>query len=340
MELLLVLCIYVGSQLLAPLLLQVLGIVRAVRDPTDFTASELEALSVVSMLTVPLVIAASMRLLWEHSQTRPRHLGLSRWRWRSSLCLGYLAFLMMTPTVLGISYLATYMVRWVGHKPIEHPLTKLAGPDASPFACALMILQAVIAAPIIEEFIFRGVLQPWLAKRWWGGWVAIAAAIAVTVLQIPPDWDHWMPTAFVVAVGALGVIYTIPRADEQWGRRSIIGTSLLFAMIHINVWPSPMPLFVLGLALGWVAYRTRNLIAPVILHSLFNAVSAVVLLTGIFDQANGNAETSADSRPAVVCTSSIVPGAWWPCRKYASAIALPSFGDSTDEVTNPTSSPE
>jgi membrane protease YdiL (CAAX protease family) len=340
MELLLVLCIYFGSQLLIPLLLHALGIVHAAKDFSDFSISELQAISIVSMLTAPLVIAVSVRLLWEHSQTRPRHLGISRWRWRSSLCLGYLAFLMMTPTVLGISYLANYLIHLLGRKSIEHPLTRLGGPDASPLGCALMILQAMVAAPVLEEFVFRGVIQPWLAKRWWGGWSAIAAAITITLLQAPPDQEQWMPTAFVLVVGVLGFVYTLPRADEQWIRRSIIGTSLLFAMIHTNVWPSPMPLFVLALALGWVAHRTRNLMAPIVLHSLFNGVAAVVLLTGLFDQPNGNAEIPAETRPAAISTSTAVPGDWWPCRKYANAMALPSRGETTDEVTKPTSSPE
>ena len=44
------------------------------------------------------------------------------------------------------------------------------------------------------------------------------------------------------------------------------------------VWPTPIPLFGLGLGLGWLAYRTRRLVAPVTLHVLFNAVGVGMLL--------------------------------------------------------------
>jgi membrane protease YdiL (CAAX protease family) len=159
-------------------------------------------------------------------------------------------------------------------------LTKLAGPGASPIACTVMIVQAVFVAPFTEEFIFRGVMLPWLSRSWWGGWVAMVGAVVFTMLYAP---GQWQPLAFALLICLLGFAYTFPQAGEQWVRRSIIGTALLFAMVHVNVWPSPMPLFVLGLALGWAAHRTRGLIAPIVLHSLFNAVSAIVLLFGLFD---------------------------------------------------------
>jgi len=50
--------------------------------------------------------------------------------------------------------------------------------------------------------------------------------------------------------------------------------------VHSSVWPSPIPLFVLGLGLGWLAMRTRGVFVPVIVHGLFNAVSAVFVLRG------------------------------------------------------------
>jgi membrane protease YdiL (CAAX protease family) len=46
------------------------------------------------------------------------------------------------------------------------------------------------------------------------------------------------------------------------------------------VWPSPIPLFVLGLGLGWLAVRTRGILVPAIVHGLFNAVSGVFVLRG------------------------------------------------------------
>jgi membrane protease YdiL (CAAX protease family) len=62
--------------------------------------------------------------------------------------------------------------------------------------------------------------------------------------------------------------------------RGIYASAALFALVHAGVWPSPIPLFFLGLGLGWLAVRTRGILVPVIVHGLFNAVSAVYVLRG------------------------------------------------------------
>ena len=60
----------------------------------------------------------------------------------------------------------------------------------------------------------------------------------------------------------------------------VFGTALFFAAVHSNVWPTPVALFLLGLGLGWLAVWTRSLIAPVVVHSLFNGVSFLLLFYG------------------------------------------------------------
>src|SRR5205823_14164254 len=66
---------------------------------------------------------------------------------------------------------------------------------------------------------------------------------------------------------------------ERYLVRAIYSTALLFAVFH-EVWPTPLPLFLLGLGLGYVAYRTQSLLAPVICHALFNGIACIgVLLT-------------------------------------------------------------
>ena len=52
----------------------------------------------------------------------------------------------------------------------------------------------------------------------------------------------------------------VNRFGRGHGNSAIYGTSLLFAAMHSGVWPSPIALFVLGLGLGWLAYRTRSLV--------------------------------------------------------------------------------
>jgi membrane protease YdiL (CAAX protease family) len=68
-------------------------------------------------------------------------------------------------------------------------------------------------------------------------------------------------------------------AQKQPPRELAIYTNgLFFAAMHSNFWPSPIALFLLGVGLAWVAYRTSSLVGAVTLHALFNAVAAVSLL--------------------------------------------------------------
>jgi CNT family concentrative nucleoside transporter len=48
----------------------------------------------------------------------------------------------------------------------------------------------------------------------------------------------------------------------------VYASAALFAVVHSAIWPSPIPLFLLGLGLGWLAVRTRGVLAPAIVHGL------------------------------------------------------------------------
>jgi membrane protease YdiL (CAAX protease family) len=58
-------------------------------------------------------------------------------------------------------------------------------------------------------------------------------------------------------------------------------SSVAFALVHLRTEPQAvLPLFLLALAMGWVGYWTRSLLAPVITHALFNALMVVSTFTG------------------------------------------------------------
>jgi len=59
----------------------------------------------------------------------------------------------------------------------------------------------------------------------------------------------------------------------------ILCASIVFAAVHSSAWPDPIPLILVGMMLGVAYQRTRNLLAPIVAHALFNGVMTILALT-------------------------------------------------------------
>jgi membrane protease YdiL (CAAX protease family) len=103
----------------------------------------------------------------------------------------------------------------------SNPLLQLALEGQDFVALGIFFFTAAIAAPVFEEFLFRGFLLP-----------------------------------------------SLTRYLSVWG--AILVSSLLFAIAHLSL-SEVLPLFALGIVLGMVYTRSRNLLAPILLHSLWNS---------------------------------------------------------------------
>lgn len=92
-----------------------------------------------------------------------------------------------------------------------------------------------------------------------GGWGLLLAVIALVVLG--PIAEE------LVFRGVLMTAFQL-----SWGRwAAILGTAGLFAAYHATAW-TLVPLFVLGLALGWLVGRRRSVRSAIVLHALYNGV--------------------------------------------------------------------
>jgi membrane protease YdiL (CAAX protease family) len=367
------------------------GMVVAVLQPAGFFQSvygralgEGDPRAVLWALVVacPIQIMVLLGQLSFLRGARPFQLGLSSHGWPQQVIAGCLSWLVLTPVVL---LLFTVLTEWT--TPDEHTLVQVVRENPQPVDWLLIVISAIICAPLLEELVFRGVLQPWLTRASWVGHVMVAlgalAAAGLLGLGNQERGTRFEPLLFVVAMlpgywlaphvlrfltrprrpePVLATVYPadpeqragdlpsevkatdlrfragmpdlfscdprpdVKEADDRFragvpdqhagdlppevkpsdvlfhpgtpdfgqsglsirlppgpersinATRAIYGTSLLFAAFHSTVWPSPIPLFVLALGLGWLAYRTQSLIGPFVMHGLFNAVSCVVLL--------------------------------------------------------------
>jgi membrane protease YdiL (CAAX protease family) len=233
-------------------------------------------------LTVPLV-------LYSLSGTRPYQLGLTARRLGRHLFVGLVGTLVLVPAVFGVYYLVTLLYRTLGAGPTEeHPLTQVAQFGLSPLEWGLLVLSAVVAAPVLEELVFRGLLQPWFAKRRAGGAAAMLLAFLMALAMRRGEIEAALPrgprAVAAECVPAYFVLALVPVFLFVWWRSrtpvgpAVFGTAVLFAAFHSSVWPSPVPLLVLALGLGYLAYRAQSLAAPMLIHALFNGFNCVLIL--------------------------------------------------------------
>jgi membrane protease YdiL (CAAX protease family) len=260
---------------------------EAVEDPLLRTRLNLW----VYVLAFPLQAATVPVVFYILSGVPVARLGLTRHRLGRNVLSGVGAWLLITPIVFGINIVVTVLCNRLASGSVqEHALTRLARGNATGAEWALIVISAVIVAPVLEETVFRGVLQPWFAGLRNGGTAAMIAAFGCAVLmrssQIAESFQHrgaglltaLMPAFFVLALVPFyaSVARRPPRPDSP----AIFGTALLFASFHASVWPTPVALFVLGLALGMLAARNKSLVGPMVLHGLFNALTCALLAAG------------------------------------------------------------
>lgn len=227
-----------------------------------------------SLFAVPLLFAAAVGLTVAVNR-KPRFEFAD---WYARIWAGIATWAVLTPVVFAVYALADRITAGLGGEPDRHPMTKLGVGD-SPFDRVVFALAVCVAAPLTEELLFRGILVRWTAGRAYRGWIVLVVA---GMLAAAGSGD--LRSAAVAFTASLGVGLL---AIRKWGGKpfafrgaGICAAAALFAAAHSAVWPTPVPLFVLGLGLGWLCLRTRGILACVVAHGLFNAVSYVYLLRG------------------------------------------------------------
>jgi len=134
----------------------------------------------------------------------------------------------------------------------------------------------------------------------WGlaGWFAATLVSAVVVVVLDLLGIEPVPQAAEQAlavidpwVAILAIAIIAPIAEEvffrgvafnawlrEGGRRTAyIGSSVLFGVIHLNL-VAFVPIVLLGLILAWVYERTRNIVAPIVVHAVFNGINVAIFL--------------------------------------------------------------
>jgi membrane protease YdiL (CAAX protease family) len=146
---------------------------------------------------------------------------------KRALLMAVIVFIIILPTAWLLQWASVTTLTKLGWPPDHQLAVQLFENADSWWMRAYLGVFAACLAPVGEEFIFRGVLYP-----------------------------------FVKQLG--------------WPRLALFSVSFLFALIHFDV-ATFLPLFMLALALTWLYEKTDNLLAPILVHALFNGSNLIML---------------------------------------------------------------
>lgn len=235
------------------------------------------------VLAAPASVVAGALVVASVSDARPADMGLHLRHLGRDLLVALAVAVPLTLAVYGVNLASEALMRLLpGGVVQDHTLTDLARRGPSPSLWAMLLLSALVAAPLWEEFLFRGLVQPWAVARPWGGAVLMGLAVSLGLLF---RWDalgQGVTLAAVLpalaALALLPVYLALRCLCESPVPSAVFATAVLFGFLHVKVWPSPIPLTLLAVGLGWVRWRTGGLAGPVALHAAFNLVAVASLV--------------------------------------------------------------
>ncbi|HEY5314688.1 MAG TPA: CPBP family intramembrane glutamic endopeptidase [Pirellulales bacterium] len=197
-------------------------------------------LNVVVNLLFALAVIAVLRC--GRARAAWADLGLPLTRLFSDLRAGAIGFIAASVPVQLLNVVLNLVLseNWKG----EHPIVTFLSETSELSGVLIATGAAVAVAPLVEELLFRVVLQGWLEAHE----PRLVAAPASPSGRTPVAW------------------------------RPIVVTSASFALLHGAQGPAPViPLFGLALVLGYLYQRTHRIWASVTLHFLFNLTSLLAL---------------------------------------------------------------
>lgn len=313
-------CLLIGfPELIASVLLQMKTFAPLLGPAPDLDAPGPTAgyyffrcLVIAYPLTLAVTLATLFAFLYIRRGTRPQHYGLTTARWPANLALGLIAFVLATPIIF-----AVHVPALLALPTRPNPITEVFKQHFYEWEWIFFAIRTVIAAPLLEELVFRGILLGWLRRASLAGHVAIMvmtiAIAASTGIYFHDPRDRstvFDPSpvlfAILLTIGYGFQLYRLARRFElgeaeiqawepdpiealrleehridSWknanANLAVYGSAMLFGLFHASAWPAPIPLFVMGLVLGALARRTQNLIGPITFHALFNLASFIAL---------------------------------------------------------------
>ncbi|MEO0964730.1 MAG: JDVT-CTERM system glutamic-type intramembrane protease [Planctomycetota bacterium] len=203
-------------------------------DDADPPPARVLAVTLLGQALIYVPLAVLLVGLARREPNGLRRVGLVDRRWVRHALLGLGGLLLVLPIIFFTSLIATAITAALGEAPSEIAHELLKTMFAAPPTVRLgFVVSAVVLAPVLEELLFRGLLQTTLLN------------LARPMPAAPRRW---------LAIGVTTVVFVLAHG----------GVASPHALPALTV---------LSITLGYQYERTRSLITPIACHAGFNAVN-------------------------------------------------------------------
>jgi hypothetical protein len=75
--------------------------------------------------------------------------------------------------------------------------------------------------------------------------------------------------------------FLLNKFHSKYGsKKSILITSVIFALFHMHL-GAIIPVFILGMSIGWIKIKTRSLLPCIYIHIIQNSLAIILTITNI-----------------------------------------------------------
>lgn len=248
-----------GSWLLSPAIAVAILQWAEVEYAGDGATPEGEGISLIFVYGLQLVIILICILYLSSRYRRVSATGLDFRNWAADLRIGLVWFFLIVPPVLLVQ---VFLSLWV---PYSHGTIETLKKSQSALPLFGTWFSAVLCAPIVEEFVCRGVLQGWMQRL---GNTELGDFGPIIYGGDFSD-DKSLNAKSEVLVGqALADRQVYFDSSLRW--LPIFFTATLFASMHLGQGAAPVSLFLLAIGLGYLYRQTGSIVPGLIVHLLLN----------------------------------------------------------------------
>ncbi len=210
---------------------------------------------------------------------RKTQMGWNLSHWRKDVLLGGLIFLLAVLPVYGVFFLAQMLTGNEELHPLLEALEEMDfqqdGPALVWLTAGALVFAVVVVAPLVEEFLFRGVLQAWAETAL----MNLAKRSAEVVLPEASSSSEEEPAGSSANSPLWAQVVSDPESARSGDARvpwwpgwlAVAISATVFAVAHWGHGVAPAGIWVLGVFLGLLYQRTRRLLPAVVAHAAFNA---------------------------------------------------------------------